>query len=124
MKVIHRLHPLAWAHGIDLELTSPEPLTVHGDPERLERLLLNLVENAIKYNKPHRPVRLTISIDGKWAVVGVSDEGPGIPAEEQEKIFHPFYRFAPDGSLAEKGTGLGLSMCPIHCPGTWGRHPG
>jgi two-component system, OmpR family, sensor kinase len=95
---------------IDLHLEAVEPLIVQGDRDRLQRMVLNLVENAIKYTRPAGHVRLSLKREGQWAVILVSDDGVGIPEEEREQIFQPFYRSADALSMEVKGTGLGLSI--------------
>ncbi len=105
-----RLKPLADSHRIELRLGPIESLHVQGDRERLQRMVSNLVDNAIKYTGAEGRVILGIQHDSKWASILVSDTGRGIPIEEQERIFQAFYRTPEALALAEKGTGLGLSI--------------
>lgn len=73
------------------------------------RVLVNLIENAIKYSAPATTIRLAARRDGMALVVSVSDTGPGVPAGEDERIFTPFYR--PPGERADVGSaGLGLAI--------------
>jgi two-component system, OmpR family, sensor kinase len=109
-EVYQRLKPLADSHGIELRLGPIEPLSIQGDGERLQRMVLNLVDNAIKYTGPQGRVTLTLQRDGNWASILVSDTGTGIPVGEQEHIFQAFYRTPEARSQAERGTGLGLSI--------------
>jgi signal transduction histidine kinase len=75
-------------------------------PRALKRCLTNLVDNALKFGK-----RAMIRIDdGETLVIGVSDEGPGIPEELLERVFEPFYRLESSRSRDSGGTGLGLSI--------------
>lgn len=98
------LAPLAIAAGYELELDAPAtPIETIGDAAALERALTNLVQNAIQ----HGPRRGTIGIRvSKPACIEVTDEGAGIPADQREQIFEPFYRLSP----LERGAGLGLNM--------------
>jgi two-component system, OmpR family, phosphate regulon sensor histidine kinase PhoR len=71
---------------------------------------LNLTDNAIKYTKPGGLVELSLQGDGESASILVKDTGIGSPAEEQEKIFQPFFRTMEARSQAATGTGLGLCI--------------
>ena len=105
-----RLKILADNHSIHLQLGPLEPVTVHGDHERLQRLLLNLVENGIKYTRAGGSVTLSLQCQGSWALLRVADTGIGLAEQEQEQIFQPFYRAAEALTLSEPGVGLGLSI--------------
>ena len=73
------------------------------------RALVNLIENAAKYSPPSAPIHLSAAREGEWLVFSVADRGPGVPADERERIFEPFYRrrtTEPDIG----GAGLGLSI--------------
>ncbi|MDH2353274.1 HAMP domain-containing sensor histidine kinase [Bradyrhizobium sp. SSUT18] len=98
------LAPLAIAAGYELALDAPAtPIETIGDAAALERALTNLVQNAIQ----HGPRRGTIGIRvSRPASIEVSDEGAGIPADQREQIFEPFYRLTP----LDRGAGLGLNM--------------
>jgi PAS domain S-box-containing protein len=78
------------------------------DPVKLRQVLLNLIDNAIKYSPDGGTVRVTLVPDGDVVRISVADEGLGIPADEQERIFEKFYRLDPDLSRGVGGTGLGL----------------
>jgi signal transduction histidine kinase len=96
--------------GLALQLhTSSESLKVWGDKDELDRMLSNLVSNAVKYTQQGE-VRLSVErIDGS-AQVTVSDTGIGIPKEEQPHLFQEFYRASNAKELERSGTGLGLSI--------------
>jgi heavy metal sensor kinase len=108
--VCSRLQVVAESRSIDLRRDRIEPVTVQGDRERLQRMILNLVENAIKYTNPPGHVTLSLQSEGQRAVLQVSDDGIGISEDDREQIFRPFYRSADTSSLEVKGTGLGLSI--------------
>ena len=108
--VARQLKVLADDRAIELILDAAEPVAVQGDFERLRRMLLNLAENAVKYTGPGGRVRLSLKREGDRATIAVSDTGLGIPEEERERIFEPFYRAQDARSMAERGTGLGLSI--------------
>ena len=93
-----------------LRLGTLEPALVAGNPDRLRELVLNLVDNAIKYTPEGGVIELTVRIDGEWAQLEVSDTGIGIPPAEHERIFGRFYRVDKARSRASGGTGLGLPI--------------
>jgi two-component system phosphate regulon sensor histidine kinase PhoR len=76
----------------------------------LERLVLNLLHNAIKYNRPDGHVVLRLACSGEEAVLEVSDTGIGIPQESIPRIFERFYRVDKGRARDEGGTGLGLAI--------------
>lgn len=83
-----------------------KPLTVLGDPIRVAQILDNLIANALKYSADDAPVAVSLTVRGSAIEVRVTDRGFGVPADEKDRIFAPFYRT----SLARhiRGTGLGL----------------
>jgi heavy metal sensor kinase len=101
---------LAEAKNISLSLRTNMPVTLVGDKGRLHQLLLNLVDNAVKYTPPGGQVTLSLDKRGNLAVFEVADTGIGIPLEEQGKIFDRFYRVDKARSRELGGTGLGLSI--------------
>jgi heavy metal sensor kinase len=109
-EVSEAVRVLAEAHGVALKLGSVEPVTIYGDRDHLRRLLLNLVDNGIKYTPTGGLVTLTMQCDGEWAALRVADTGIGLAAEEQERIFQRFYRTPEAMSQAEAGSGLGLCI--------------
>jgi len=80
------------------------------DPSLLDRVLENLVDNALKYSTPAGEVRLSARRDGAQMAVLVEDDGPGIPPADLPRIFDPFFRAVRTDSVAA-GSGLGLSIC-------------
>jgi signal transduction histidine kinase len=93
--------------GADATALPSERLVVEGDPVALRRLAANLVENALKYGVRARGRVFT---EDGHAVIEVDDDGPGIPSEEQERVFEPFYRGEPSRSRETGGAGLGLAV--------------
>ncbi|MBA3709852.1 MAG: HAMP domain-containing histidine kinase [Planctomycetes bacterium] len=97
----------------NLSVTWPSPVALIGksafvDRRRLSQVLVNLVDNARKFTPPGGEVSIVMDADGENATFTVRDTGPGIPLEERERIFHPYYqRSATLGSRAD-GVGLGL----------------
>jgi two-component system phosphate regulon sensor histidine kinase PhoR len=103
--------------GVELaaELPDPDrPIAFEGDANNLERLLLNLLDNAIKYNRPGGDVTVRLEAeegeDGPEVVLSVTDTGLGIPASALPRIFERFYRVDKGRARDEGGTGLGLAI--------------
>ena len=96
---------------VQVTLGTVTPATVQGDELRLRELLLNLVDNAIKYSRPSGKVELSLVSEWNTARLSVLDHGIGIPPEAQARIFDRFYRADAARAHAKKGTGLGLSIC-------------
>ncbi len=101
---------LAEARSVNLRLGPVEPISVPGDYAHLRRLLLNLVDNAVKYTLPDGRVTISLQPSGGWASIRVEDTGMGIPPEDQARIFQRFYRSAEARSRGEGGAGLGLCI--------------
>jgi len=95
---------------VTLERALPPGLFVVGDREGLKRALANLVENAVRHAPPGTAIRLGAAAEEPWAWLAVSDEGPGIAPEHQERIFDRFYRVDRARSRDEGGSGLGLAI--------------
>ncbi len=87
-----------------------EPLYVWGNTDRVEQLLINLIENAIKYNKPDGSVRASVYASGDNVQLLVSDTGIGIAEEHIPRLFERFYRVDKGRSRSMGGTGLGLAI--------------
>jgi signal transduction histidine kinase len=98
--------------SIVLELVVPKRIpSVVADPGQLHQVLVNLLDNAIKYSPGGGPVLLSVA-NGDGAIrFSVADTGLGIPASEHRRIFEKFYRLDPDMTRGIGGTGLGLYIC-------------
>jgi PAS domain S-box-containing protein len=98
--------------GVTLNLTAPKRLPpVAADEQQLRQVLVNLVENAVKYSPEGGPVEVTLDRGDRGILWAVSDEGLGIPASERRRVFEKFYRLDPDMIGGIGGTGLGLYIC-------------
>ena len=102
------LAPLAEKRSISLEAEGDAALT--GSDALIYRLLFNLTENAVKYNRPGGSVRVELAQGREKCIIRVSDTGCGIPEEYQRSIFHPFFRVDKSRSREYGGAGLGLSL--------------
>ena len=102
------LAPLAEKNNITLERDGDGVMT--GSDTQIYRLLFNLTENAIKYNRPGGSVRLSVTPEPEKLLIRVSDTGRGIPERFQRSIFQPFFRVDKSRSREYGGVGLGLSL--------------
>ena len=107
-EILTDLAPLAEKKGIALVCDGDGVMT--GSDTLIYRLLFNLTENAIRYNRPNGTVRISIAEEETQIVVRVADSGCGIPGEYRRSIFQPFFRVDKSRSRAYGGVGLGLSL--------------
>jgi heavy metal sensor kinase len=108
-EVTAQMQRIAADHGVELGLADLEPVTVCGDRGQLSRLLLNLVDNALKYTPAGGKVTLSLGRQGSQARLRVSDTGIGLTPAEQAQIFTRFYRAA--AARTQSGGGAGLGLC-------------
>jgi signal transduction histidine kinase len=98
--------------GVSLSLQAAKRLPpVAADEQQLRQVLVNLVENAVKYSPDGGPVEVSITKGDRGVRWAVSDEGLGIPASERRRVFEKFYRLDPNMTRGIGGTGLGLYIC-------------
>lgn len=95
---------------IEVKLDLPSPWGLRADRRRLEQILVNLVDNAIKFNRKGGLVRIGGEVGPGKRIIRVEDSGIGIPADSLDKVFHRFHRVDPERSRAAGGTGLGLAI--------------
>lgn len=94
-----------------LKLYKDEPLLVSGDKDKLQQVLHNLMDNAIKFSKDDATIEVSTTLRGRRVSVSVKDSGIGIPKDDQSKIFDRFYKTDLSRGKDKLGTGLGLSIC-------------
>lgn len=112
VNVAAELRPLSDGHRI--VIAAPEPVVVTGNPDELHRVILNLIDNAIRHTPEGTTITVTCRLDGDMAEMKVEDDGPGIPEELWPTIFDRFVRNSGPGDRAKgKGTGLGLSIVRV-----------
>ena len=109
-RAVELLTPAAREKRVEIELQEEDVPAVQGDAGNLERLLLNLLDNAIKYNRPDGKITVRVGRCGADALLEVSDTGIGIPSESIPRIFERFYRVDKGRAREEGGTGLGLAI--------------
>jgi signal transduction histidine kinase len=109
--VVSSLQPLIDGHGLEATSTLPDtPVLVLGDARNLERMVTNLVSNAVKFTEPGGWVRLVLQESNGDARLEVSDNGIGIPEDEQANLFTRFFRASTATEHAIPGSGLGLTI--------------
>ncbi|MGQ9824752.1 MAG: ATP-binding protein [Desulfotomaculales bacterium] len=110
-RVALKLKPQLEEKNLSVEQEMPAEFpTLPGNEERIEQVLVNFVQNAIRFSPPGGVIRLRASFSEQEATVSVSDQGPGIPEEELPHIWERFYRVEKSRSRALGGTGLGLAI--------------
>ena len=107
-------------HGREIHTEFQDDLiTAYTDETRLQQVLVNIVDNAVKYSEPPNPVFVKTTFTDNHAVIEVKDKGPGIPEALQERIFERFYR-VDEARTRSGGTGLGLSIVKTFVEGMHG----
>ena len=108
--IMRRLRPIAQKRDVELVYESIRPVTAAVDEVKMTLVISNLVENAIKYNKEHGWVKVTLDADHQFFTIVVADSGLGIPQESMDHIYERFYRVDKSRSREIGGTGLGLAI--------------
>ena len=104
------VRPLVEAKALHLELALDHDPVVRADRRRLQQVVLNLLSNAIKFTPPQGRITISSSLRDTEVDICFSDTGPGIPAEEQERIFEEFTQIDSGPARNQEGTGLGLAL--------------
>jgi len=102
--------PLAGARGVRLRSELAEGVVAPVDAEAFRQMLLNLLDNAIKYGPPGQVVTVGLAAADQRARIWVDDQGPGIPAADRERVWDRFWRLERDRGSAVAGTGIGLAV--------------
>lgn len=113
VEAVEEVHPVAEGKGhvLNFDLGSDNIPLVEMDAEMIRRVLINLLENAIKYSRAEGKISVTLDKLDNELRVGISDNGPGVPSEDQTRIFEKFARVQRKGR--PKGLGLGLAFCRL-----------
>jgi two-component system sensor histidine kinase CpxA len=93
-----------------IAISIPDPVTAIAEPNLLLRALSNLVRNAVRYAAAEGPITVSARREGNAALIAVSDSGPGLPPDELDRVFTPFYRLDASRNRATGGAGLGLAI--------------
>ncbi len=109
-EVLEGFAPLARARQASLESQLEEGTEAVADAGALRQILLNLLDNAVKYGPAAQTVTVKVCSAGEWARLEVSDQGPGIPAGSRRRVWESYYRLERDAGSAVAGSGIGLSV--------------
>ena len=110
-KAAQAMEGQATGQGLTLKCDLPESLPmVVGDAERIQQVIINIITNAIKYNKPQGAIHITGGTEGEKVFLRVEDTGIGVPKEDLKRLFERFYRVDKARSRESGGTGLGLAI--------------
>lgn len=101
--------------GITVSFEGANPVEMEGDQPRIKQVIVNLLDNAIKYTQPGGRINIYVAAAGEKAILEVSDNGIGIPLEAQPHIFERFYRVDKARSRDQGGAGLGLAIAKAIC---------
>src|SRR5262245_54335917 len=122
-EVIDGFAPLAAARGARLSAAVPEDLVVPADPGAVRQMLLNLLDNAVKYGPAGQEIRIGAIRENGAARLWVDDGGPGIPSADREHVWERFWRLERDRGSAVAGSGIGLAvvreLAQLHHGRTW-----
>ncbi len=118
---VEQLHLLADERSIAIEQDVTPAVLVSGDPLRLQQMVVNLLDNAIKYTPEGGRVKVNVARNGSVAILAVADTGIGIPAESMPHVFDRFYRADKARTRDTGGAGLGLSIVKAICSAHGGK---
>jgi two-component system, OmpR family, phosphate regulon sensor histidine kinase PhoR len=108
---VERMQEQAENRDITLAADIPETLNALCDSDLSQRVLINLLHNAIKYAPEGSKVRVTADAADEYVTITVKDKGPGVPGDQTERIFERFYQVDASRTRTREGTGLGLAIC-------------
>ena len=112
---LDQMHLLAEEKQIRMYSTHASQVLILADPGRIKQVLVNLLDNAIKYTQPNGEVHISVAAFQHTAILEISDTGIGIPAESLSNVFDRFYRSDKARTRESGGTGLGLSIVQAIC---------
>lgn len=120
-EVVDIISPLSIDKNIAITYENPRDILAELDLERIEQVLVNLIENAIKFSDPGTEIRIKVEEDPAYVTVSVNDQGMGISEENLKTIFDKFSTVPSAGVNKPEGTGLGLAICRAIIEGHDGR---
>jgi signal transduction histidine kinase len=111
-ETVEAMRAQADAHGVRVSATVPDDVVVaRADPERLQRVLFNLIQNAIRHTPADGSVTVLAEANSAGIEVEVADTGSGLDPADRTRAFEPFYRGGNGGARPAGATGLGLTIC-------------
>jgi signal transduction histidine kinase len=122
-RVASDFEPLAASRGCELRVEVPAAVSAPLDPGAIRQILLNLLDNALKYGPQGQTVHIGLTREDGRVRLGVEDQGPGVPESERERIWERFWRSDRHRDSAVAGTGIGLAvvreLAALHDGGAW-----
>ncbi len=109
-EIVDAFAPLARAREVEFAVEADDGVVVRVDPDALRQVLLNLLDNAVKYGPSGQTVRVRAGLRGLALRISVDDRGPGVPWEERARVWAPYHRLARDAEGAAGGSGIGLAV--------------
>jgi signal transduction histidine kinase len=110
-EIVEEFAPLAADAGSSIALEAVDPsIVVNADPAAVRQMLLNVLDNAVKYGRKGQVIQAGVTLDGSLVRIWVDDEGPGIQAGDRARIWRPFVRLAPGSQRGVTGAGIGLAV--------------
>jgi signal transduction histidine kinase len=111
-ETVEAMRPHAVARRVQVRARIPSDLAAaQANPEKVQRVLFNLIQNAIRHTPADGSVTVDAATNGTTVEIGVADTGDGIAPGDQERVFEPFFRGSGDGARSSDGSGLGLAIC-------------
>lgn len=111
-ETVEAMAPQAGAKGVAVRAEVPaEMAPARANPEKVQRVLFNLMQNAIRHTPPDGSVTVAAESNGSSIEIEVADSGGGVAAEDRERVFEPFYRGGEEAARTRSGAGLGLTIC-------------
>ena len=111
-ETVDAMEPQAGAKGVAVRARVPAELApARANPEKVQRVLFNLMQNAIRHTPPDGSVTVAAESNGSNVEIEVADSGSGVAAEDRERVFEPFYRGGEEAARTRSGAGLGLTIC-------------
>ncbi|MDX2183881.1 MAG: HAMP domain-containing sensor histidine kinase [Gemmatimonadaceae bacterium] len=107
-RAVAAMQPLLVERNTTVAVDMPEDWAVQGDADSLQQVLINLLDNALKYGPPGQTIRLSATRDGRVTRLAVDDEGPGVPQEDRDRIWTAFVRGTHEREIS--GSGIGLAI--------------
>ena len=107
-EVLDTVEPLLQAKHLDLRTSLADDVVVSGNPDHLRRLIVNLLDNALKFTPEHGTISVNLATNSGGSAMRIANSGPGIPAADLPRIFDRFFR---GKAQSQPGSGLGLSLC-------------
>jgi signal transduction histidine kinase len=109
-EIVDAFAPLARAREARFQVEADEGVLVRADPDALRQVLLNLLDNAVKYGPERQTVRVRAGLRGLALRISVDDRGPGVPWEDRARVWEPYRRLPRDAEGATGGSGIGLAV--------------